>query len=175
MKIKCTLLLLIICIFNLTVNAQKVEKEKSIKRSRFPEKALNYLNQHFSELNAIKYYREKTKDSIFYESKFKSKGDTYSVKFTPDGNLYDIEQLITREDIPDAILEKIKTRFNNEFKRWKIEKIQLRQRLGRVEYEIIVDGKAAKQVRVYEYHFSESGKFMNKQEVESRFTDIMFF
>lgn len=175
MKNKITIFFIIMCIFSLAVNAQKIEKEKKIRRAKFPEKALDYLNQHFDKFDAAKFYHERTEDSTFFESKFKYQGDLYSVKFNPDGSLYDIEKLISADNIPDAVMEKIKTRFDNDFKRWKIQKIQQRQFRGNIEYEIVIEGKLAKQIEAFEFHFSKSGDFLNKQKIEGRFTDILFF
>ncbi|MFW5761720.1 MAG: hypothetical protein ACOCXH_12135 [Cyclobacteriaceae bacterium] len=175
MKSKITIFFIIMCIFSLAVNAQKIEKEKKIRRAKFPVKALEYLNRHFDKVDKVKFYRESTEDSTFFESKFTCQGDFYSVKFNPDGSLYDIEKLISVDNIPDTVLKKIKNRFDNDFKRWKIQKIQQRQFRGSIEFEIVVKGKLAKQIEVFEFHFSKSGDFLNKQKIESRFTDIVFF
>jgi len=169
------LIIFIICHFSFCCYAQKIEKEKSINRGKFPEKAIEYLNQEYSEMNRVKYYLEKTQDAIFYESKFECKGDFFSVKFNDDGSLYDIEKLITEEEISESAQQKIKSRFDDDFIRWKIKKIQQRNYQGSLEYEIVVEGKKSKQIKTYEFHFSKSGNFLNQEEIESRFTDIIFF
>lgn len=170
-----SLIILIICNFSFCCYAQKVEKEKSINRAKFPEKSIEYLNQNFSEMNGVKYYQEKTKDAIYYECKFQCKGEYFSVKFNDNGSLYDIEKLISEKDISDPALQKIKSRLDDDFTRWKIKKIQERNFQGKLEYEIVVEGKKAKQIKAHEFHFSESGNFLNQAEIEGRFTDIMFF
>lgn len=175
MKIKHLFLLVIICIFKFSAFAQKIEKEKLINKNKFPDKALKYLNQHFDQQKGIKYYREKTEDSVFYESKFNCNGEFFSVKFYTNGVLYDIEKIINKEQISDEAWKKINTKFDHDFKRWKVTKIQKRFYDNSEEYEIIAEGKLKKQVKVFEYHFSEEGIFLSKEEVEGRFTDILFF
>ena len=165
----------LISIFNCEISyAQKIEKEKKISENQFPENARQYLKQNYPEKLKVKYYLEKSKSNTYYECKFFCKGSHYSIKFYEDGTLYDTEKVINQQEIAQDTWSKIKSTFDEDFKRWKIYKIQMRWYKQTIEYEIMVEGKLKNRIQPFEYNFSDDGKVLQKQLIDSRISNIMF-
>lgn len=80
-------------------HAQKYEREARISASEMPAPALEHLAEAYPERKRTRHYAEHSrlgqeqKLRLFYESKFKTEGLHYSVKFDSLGRLYDVERL----------------------------------------------------------------------------------
>ena len=102
----------------------KYEREFRVKESQFPQKALEYLQKNAIKKNKIKYYTEVDEENKSFEAKFKNEGFRYSVEFSENGILEDIEVEISKNKIPELISETIDRKFDSLFKRSRILKIQ---------------------------------------------------
>ena len=74
------------------------------------------------EANArrIRYYREYNGENFSYEIKLKRQNIHYSIEFSQEGELQDIEVLINKSELPSVVLEAVK----NHFQRIKLTRIQ---------------------------------------------------
>ncbi|SDD84470.1 hypothetical protein SAMN05421636_10288 [Pricia antarctica] len=157
----------------------KDEREHRIKKSQFPEKALSYIDEKLEGARRIRFYRETDGTKTSYEAKFKKDRLKYSVEFSEDGVLEDIEFLIGAIDIPDDTFSKMKEYLEKDFLKYRIRRIQKRYPIGKndtetivkhafqnlmlpyIKYEIIVFGKKERGFARYEILFDADGNFEN--------------
>ena len=157
--------ILIFTIFQIPLFGQKIEVEKRIKKSEFPTVAETFIKEKFSEKKRIKYFKEINGDTIHYEAKFKSDGYCYSVEFFDNGQLEDIEKKIQENELPAATQKNINDYFARHYKKYKIKKIQEQTGHGTTRYEIEAKGKDQSGTYLYEFLFSETGLFIQRQKI----------
>ncbi len=102
----------------------KYEREHRIKKSQFPEVALQFISEKLEGARRIRFYRELDSTKVSYEAKFKKDRLHYSVEFDKEGTLEDIEIEIRELDIPNEALARIKEDLGNRFRTHRIRKIQ---------------------------------------------------
>lgn len=157
----------------------KYEREYRIKKSQFPEKALGYIDEQLQDARRIRFYKETDSTKTSYEAKFKKDRLKYSVEFSEDGILEDIELLIRPVDIPDDVFSKMKGYLEKNFAKYRVQKIQQQYPVGvkqpetvvdnafqnlilpYIKYEIIVSGKKEEGFAQYEVLFDAHGNFQN--------------
>lgn len=157
----------------------KYEREYRIKKSQFPEKALGYIDEKLQDARRIRFYKETDGTNTNYEAKFKKDRLKYSVEFSEDGVLEDIELLIEPIDIPDDTFSKMSGYLGEDFLKYRIRKIQQQYPIGEnntetvvknafqnlmlpyIKYEIIVSGKKERGFARYEILFDADGNFEN--------------
>lgn len=171
-----TLLCILASLFFLTsIFAQKIEQEKRIDPSDFPNQAMDYLEEHFSGIRKMKLYQEISTDSVTYEAKFKLNAFRYSVEFFPDGELLDIEKLIPFSTIPEPSRLKIIELWQDHFKKYKVTRCQEQTSDLGIRYEIEVKGKNKEGRALYEYLFEADGDFVQKRKIILRTTDMTLY
>lgn len=186
------LMLIIFCSFSIHGFAQyKYEKEFRIKESDVPENAVNFVNEmNFS--SRIKWYREIGQDIRYYEAKTKHKGDRYSIKFSEEGTLVDVEIEMAESDMPVDTYNKIREHLKSEYDKYSIEKIQI-QFLGNqkrvleflqnrddkngieTNFEIVLSTKVKGSYVMFEYLFSENGSLIRKSKIVLKSTDNIIY
>ncbi|WP_400071806.1 hypothetical protein [Zobellia russellii] len=155
----------------------KDEREHRIRKSQFPENARLFIHQKLINAKRIRFYKEIDGDKISYEAKFKKDRLKYSIEFDAQGKLEDIEITITSVDIPNEAYAKITSYLENNFKKYRIQKIQQQYiadendidqtlknafqnlMLPSIKYELIIDGKREKSFEEFEILFNAEGKF----------------
>lgn len=156
----------------------KYEREYRIRKSQFPEKALNYISEKLVDARRIRFYKETDSTKISYEAKFKKDRLWYSVEFNDNGALEDIEILIKPVDIPNESFLKIKAHLNDYFTKHRIRRLQQQYpitneqsaeetiknafqnlMLPSINYELIVSGKKEKTFEQFEILFDAQGNF----------------
>ncbi|MBU2974517.1 hypothetical protein [Zobellia sp. B3R18] len=155
----------------------KDEREHRIRKSQFPENARLFIHQKLINAKRIRFYKEIDGDKISYETKFKKDRLKYSIEFDAQGKLEDIEITITSVDIPNEAYAKITSYLENNFKKYRIQKIQQQYiadendidqtlknafqnlMLPSIKYELIIDGKREKSFEEFEILFNAEGKF----------------
>jgi hypothetical protein len=164
----------------------KYEKEERIDVSEFPKVAQNYFNTISDQVNYLKYYKEIDGDKQSFEVKFKLKKQYYSVEFDTLGIIEDIEIVIKKKHIPQAVLNNISSYFNESFKKHRLIKIQkqyiktsnktdlqfLQQILTNINekntnYEIISEVKTNEGRTLKEFIFNSNGTFEKSRTVTS--------
>lgn len=179
MKQQLILTVTLICLTMLSGHAQnKYEREYRIKKSQFPEKALNYISDRLKEARRIRFYREVDSAKTRYEAKFKKDRLKYGVAFDNNGNLENVEIQIKSVDIPNDSFSKITEYLSSSFKKYRIRKINQQYPfdendtektlknafqnllLPGLNYELIVSGKKNKNFSQFEILFDAQGDFV---------------
>ncbi len=180
MKKKHTLVLILLSLlFGSFAFAQnKYEREHRIRKSQFPEKALNHIFEKIEDVKRLRFYKETDSAKVSYEAKFKKDRLWYSVEFDKDGDLEDIEILIKPVDIPNESFAKIEAYLDNHFLKYRIRRLQQQYEvtseettettiknafqnliLPSINYELIVSGKKEKTAEQFEILFDAKGQF----------------
>lgn len=147
--------------------AQKTEVEKRIPEKSFPGDALLWLNAEFAQRKCLRYYLETDGDSTNFEAKFKWQGERYSVEFFQSGVLKDIEKQIRFNDIPASVQAEIHEKFRQDFKKFKVLKVQ-EQTLPNISgkrYEIEIKGKNDRGTALFEYLFEADGRLVLSRQI----------
>ena len=76
---------------HLTYAQVKIEKESRVVSNDVPEIAIKWLEDVFDHKKKLKWYFEISADSHSYEAKFIRKGKKFSVEFSEEGIIEDIE------------------------------------------------------------------------------------
>ncbi len=159
----------------------KYEKETRVKEKNVPQEARNFLDLLDFDTR-IKWYKEQGIRDVYYEAKTKFEKQRYSIKFTEEGNFFDLEVEIASDEIPDEIFDKIEDFLEEEYDSFSIEKIQVQYTGDRdtvlnyfleettregidVHYEIVISSKQEGSFVMYEFLFSETGEYVKKAEI----------
>lgn len=179
---KYSLIVLFVCTGLGTLCAQeKQEHEYRIQKAAFPTKAFEVIEGKLEGAKRVKYYKEMDSAKISYEVKFKKNRLWYSVEFTEEGALEDIEIAIKEADIPNDSYATIRTYLKENFTSYRIQKIQqqyikestVEQTLKHafqnlmipsLNYELIIDGKKDKAYQKFEILFDAEGKFKKSRK-----------
>lgn len=164
---------------------QKFEKESRIKQEDVPENARAYVESLFSDGPSVKWYREESLNGISVEGKTKQEEGIYSIKFTTEGQLLDVELTRSFDDLPQEIQEEIEDYFSDHFDRYRIKKVQV-QWVGdadilrgvikrkdfdqdfQTNYEIEFSGRKDRKSNPYEALFDQEGDHIETQEIIPR-------
>lgn len=179
MKMKLTRLLVWLFLASVTMasSQKKYEREYRIRKSQFPEKGLAYIDEKLEDARHVRFYKETDSTKISYETKFKKDRLKYSVEFSKEGTLEDIEIQIKSVDIPDDAFAEMNKYLEENFIKYSIQKIQQQYPVGEndakttvknafqnlmlpyVKYELIVSGKKDRGYAQYEVLFDAKGDF----------------
>ncbi len=174
------LLLVLLCIGQFSFSQTKNEKEERIKVSEFPQAAQKVVESLPEQCKRIKFYRETDGQKESFEAKFKYKGKRYSLEFSKEGVIEDLEVTTKFKVLEQDIQYTIKSYFESDFSKYKLIKNQeqfvyqsdiepsefvnqiLTQTTGIApNFEIIVEVKANKKREMREYTFDSNGEFVN--------------
>lgn len=161
----------------------KYEREFRIRKSQFPEKALTYISEKLEDAKRIRFYKETDSAKTSYEAKFKKERLWYSVEFSEEGDLEDIEILIKPVDIPNAVFSKIENYLATHFTKHRIRRLQQQYPITKgeapettvknafqnlmlpsINYELIVSGKNEKVFEQFEILFNAEGDFVSQRK-----------
>ena len=159
----------------------KFEKESRIKRKEVPAQALKFIDSLHLK-SRVKWYQEEGVDHKSVEAKFRISKARYSVEFDSLGRIEDIEvevawgqlELSLRESIENELkpsclshkIIKVQRQFTgNEWDLFHLLKSGSMSRQLQIKYEVIVRCKQEKQIDLYEYLFSDSGKTMSISKI----------
>lgn len=180
MSYRVMIFISVVSLFSQSISSQtKNEKEERIKISAFPKKALNILEHLPDECKRIKYYKETDNEKLSFEVKFKFDKQHYSVEFSENGDLEDIEITTKIEKIEKSARTQIEEYFNQSYTNYKILKIQEQyiynseistsQFLKNIfsenkrdidNFEIIAEIKNNKKQSIREFLFNKNGVFL---------------
>ncbi|WP_298489194.1 hypothetical protein [uncultured Maribacter sp.] len=138
---KYKFLLVIVFFSAFKIQAQlKYEREFRIKKSQFPTSALQLVEEKLTGAKNIKFYKEIDSSVAIYNVKFKKERLWYSLEFTKEGILKDIEVKIKNIDIPEESYERILQFLKQSFTSYKIKEIQQQYVVLNNEKEILKIG-----------------------------------
>lgn len=118
------LIILFICFFSCCYAQTKNEKEEKIEQQQFPKTATPSLNIIKQFEKKIKLYKETDSNKVSYEAKFKYKKQKYSIEFSKEGTLEDIEITVKNKKIDRRILNKINRFLEKNYSKHKLKKTQ---------------------------------------------------
>ena len=102
---------------------QKFEKEYRINSEDVPSAAINFI-QKITDKKRLKWVAEESHDGKTIEAKFYKNSRKYSVEFDKQGQLIDIEILISVSNLPASEKVLLEKTLGNEFAKFSILKIQ---------------------------------------------------
>ena len=186
------ILIILIFLSGLCTGQNKEEYEIRVSEDQMPEKARSLIEEFKPKLRSIRYYSEKDGSHLSYEIKFRYHGKSYSVEFNPEGELEDVEIEHPKRDIDHPARDRIRDHLDNNYDRWRLEKIQFqylpgdsdKQLLERLfkrkipmpdMLEIIVWGKKGGEKKSFEMLFKPDGTFVKQREVIYSDHDFLSF
>ncbi|MEM6684600.1 MAG: hypothetical protein AAF617_02300 [Bacteroidota bacterium] len=191
-------ILFVLLSISLCCSAQKsfkYERETRIEKKAFPQNALELLEKSLpKKVRKVKYYKEQDSLKISYETKLKFEKRKYSIEFSDEGLLEDVEVTIKQKHITPKTLQKITNYFNANYNSFRIKKIQRQynntatKTPGNVlknafsnaldvlySYEIIAEVKADKKRYFIEITFTKDGDFtMVRTIIQSSYDHILY-
>ncbi len=178
MKLKTFIFLLCFCQF--VFCQTKNEKEERIPLAEFPEAAKAVIKNLPDDCKRLKFYKETDGEKQSFEVKFKYKRKRYSLEFSIDGNIEDIEVLTKLKNIDETVKTKIENYFASSFTKHKFIKVQEQyiynvkldaktfvdnvlnnNSLKAPNFEIIAEVKTDKKRDIREFIFNTFGEFVN--------------
>ena len=187
---KPTLTVLLLAIALIGYSQEKIEVEERIKKKDVPANALAWIEKTFDLNKRVKWYFEETSGKISYEAKFYYDYQKYSVEFSSDGTIEDVE-IVYRLSELDPEDKKSLTKALNKIRKSKINKIQL-QYSGHPElvsrsfrkgffnavekkYEVEFYGELEGKHAFWEGTFTAWGELINYREIILPPTDHLIF
>ncbi|GHB68852.1 hypothetical protein [Persicitalea jodogahamensis] len=184
----------IICCFLISFSTAQVslgqikyEKEYRLKAVDIPPAARQFVDSLDFE-RRVRWYVEVSQQGKSIEAKSKRGGQKYSVEFDTTGRLQDVEIEVSWRDLPEALRKNIEQNLENEFKRFRIRKVQ-RQFTGKsedvlnylgqrgngnrltIKYELVLRGRKDGETDEFEYTFSAEGRLEKRAKLVFRNTD----
>ncbi len=174
------------------VYAQKVESEYRIDASQVPASALEFITD-FKVKNKIKWIQEVSASGSSIEAKFKSHGARYSIEFNANGELEDVEVVVSFASLDKKTKAAIKDYLKSNFDYYKIEKVQAqyietpermlqwrrkdqKERVLQPTFEIVIKSRNSDEsAKRFEFLFDEQGAFLLKEQIVKRSDNILRF
>ena len=184
--------ILLIVSFSFNCNSQiKFEQEKRISKSNVPEKALRFV-EGLPLTKKIKWYKEISQDGITIEAKSCHNKNKYSIEFTNQGEIIDVEKKVKFKYLESAVRETIKGELDTLFDKFIIKKTQIQytdlkdeinfifeesdtENSAEPNYELIVRGKDKGIFSTYEITFDHNGVRLKILKVTQRTSDNIEF
>lgn len=172
----------------------KEEVENSIDREEMPASALDALEDFLEDqtVTDLEYFRETDGETTTFETKLNWQGYQYSIEFTDEGSLLDIEQLIEFSEIPEEAQVRITDKMEEQFSGFRMTRIQ-RQFIADEEdeegedviedflendmddliirYEIEVEGQNRREMGSFEMLFDSEGELIQRRRIVRRSLD----
>lgn len=178
MKLK--VLIVLLCFYQFVFSQTKNEKEERITESEFPEAAIAVIKSLPGDCKRLRFYKETDGKKQSFEVKFKYKRKRYSLEFSNEGTIEDIEVLTKFKLLNESVKVKINNYFKDSFKKHKIIKLQEQYVYRSVlnvttftnnilkntsseapNFEIIAEVKSDKERDIREFTFNSLGEFVN--------------
>lgn len=172
----------------------KEEVENSINKDEMPASALDALEDFLEDqiVTDVDYFRETDGETTTFEAKLNWQGHQYSIEFTDEGSLLDIEQLIEFSEISEKIQDRITETMEEQFSRFRMTRVQ-RQFISDeedeegeeviedflendmddlvVRYEIEVEGQNRSEMGSFEMLFDSKGELIQRRRIVRRSID----
>lgn len=182
--------------FSLSLRAQsslKQEKESPLKEERIPKEADSLIKSHL-QFNKLNWILEESAEGESLEAKLKSEKKWISIEFSAEADFQDLEVEIEMKAMEPSVLKLIEGKLKEDFKRFKIQKVQSRY-TGELEnllidkpwekvdsrserliaYELVVFGKEGKDQFVFEYVFDLKGSLISRSKYVSANSDNLIY
>lgn len=179
MKTFFSTVLLIFLSVNSLLSQEKFEKEYRVKPKDVPKKSLEIIKM-WNFKNKVKWYAEESQDGKTFEAKVRYKKYKYSIEFSKEGNIIDVEKTVKLSQLQETIIQKIVKTLENRFKRYKILKTQIQytgseskmynevfqltshHKKVTINYELIVKGKTQNGYSKFEILINNKGEILKE-------------
>ncbi|MFC2083560.1 PepSY-like domain-containing protein [Bacteroidota bacterium] len=136
---------------------EQIEQEREVTVEEVPAEVLQVFNETYPGAT-IKEYSEEIEDSLtFYEISFEFEGRKIDAVYKPDGQVEAIEEIISAEQLPEAVQEAI----SNTFTQFTIEIAEKIETEGKNLFEVVISDKDSN--KIYEIVYSDSGAVVGKE------------
>lgn len=179
---------------SLTSAQDKVEREYKINQKDVPQEAQDFIFETgiLYPKTKVQWFREESASDESVEAKFRQDRYRYSIEFSKDGQLQDVEIEIPFSEIPSSTQEIIEVALDSVFVKWRISKVQ-RQWVGDPEmvvesikkfepasdvqenYEMVIKGDTGSNRSYFELLFSQSGELLRKSRIRQNSLDILIY
>ncbi|WP_304232461.1 hypothetical protein [Jiulongibacter sediminis] len=170
---------------------QKFEKELRISEAEVPAKSLDFAQSLLPD-SRLKWFKETGLSTQSFEAKTKYQRKKYSVEFSLDGKLEDVEVEVKSKELSESVLDTIQDQFEEDFQKYRLKKIQIQysgdqldvlqffnQCLGndrlQINFEVVVSAKKEDSFGLYEYLFNSRGELLKKSEIILKMTDNIIY
>jgi hypothetical protein len=172
------LILLFIVHFSLFAQ-QKFEKESRIKSNEVPVKSLQIMNM-WNFKKKVKWFAEESNEGKTFEAKVVYKKHRYSLEFSEEGEILDVEKTVKFTDLAKEIQQKIKQNVSRRFVKYRIKKVQIQysgseteiyhkifqlkkgNEKAKINFEIVLKGKKEKDYALFEILFDQKGNLIKE-------------
>lgn len=182
---------LMLLLVNVLPAQTKFEREYAIKTHEVPQAAKDFILEAGLK-GKLKWYAEESLKEKSIEAKIVVDKQKFSIEFDTLGNIQDVEREIPAETMDAAALSRINDHLGSAFISHKIIKIQEsytgeREHLIALladgadsplitkHYEIVVKGRDAAGVNLYEFIFNGRGELTSRLLIINRNTDNLQF
>ncbi|MCR9065685.1 MAG: hypothetical protein NXI00_17070 [Cytophagales bacterium] len=169
---------------------QKYEREIGVLSEEVPENAVEFTEEFLGK-SRIKWFKEEGLEGYSFEAKARKNRRKYSIEFSADGKLEDIEFIVQWRNIPSNSLKHIQKYLERDLEIYKIKKAQ-EQWIGdknellktvkgeineelTINYELEVVAKIDGVYKLFEYLFSKDGTYIRHYEVILQMTDNLIY
>ena len=163
------------------VAQEKRETEYKIPDDQAPAPAREWIDKAYNQPTRVSWYREDHSGELSFEAKFRWEKRWHSVKFSPEGNIEDIEIRIKKKEIPATARDKIWAYFDTTYTKYRVNKIQLQWTGGEkqllkalqehnasgvtTKYEIEFMGRNAEENDLWEGLFDKTGVLLQRSRI----------
>ncbi len=185
--------LVVFFLFTQALGQEKRERQKKIKPHQMPSGTLELLRQSMPDLKKVRYYEETDGDHLSYEAKFLIQKRFFSVEFSKEGLLEDVEVKISYKNLSSPLRNQIEHYLKQESEIFKVIKAQKQYKHtgadpqttlvialheGESEaifFELEVDMNKGKGWSSYEILFDRNGRFVSKRRIVTRSLDNLLY
>lgn len=172
------ILVLLLLLSSFCFSQTKNEKEERILQKNFPEKTSLSVSLIKLKSKRILFYKETNNTKISFETKFKFNKHRYSIEFSENGTLEDVEKTLKND------LNEIETFFNKNYDKWSLKKVQkqyifnakTKQHIfinnilkneedSAFNFEIIAEVKEKKSYSLKEFLFDSKGNHLSTKNI----------
>ncbi len=173
--------------------SEKNEIERSVNRNDMPDKVLSLIDEFWPDVRGIKYFVQTDGEETTFEVKLEWQGDQYSIEFSTEGAVQDVEKLIEFGDIPEPTRNAITRDLEGQFNKFRLTRIQIQFLAAdeddeddsdfiddileedandyEIRYEIELDGENRRELGSFEMLYSDSGTLIGKRRIVRRSLD----
>lgn len=167
---------------------EKFEKEYRVKLNQVPEVARNFIEKCQFE-NTIKWYVEESQDGKTFEAKSKKYNHKYSIEFSENGQLLDVEKTVKFKNLPENIQAIINNGLSKFFKKYSVKKIQIQwsgsetflldkvliRHSNMQFFEIVLKGKKENKYELFEVLINDKGEIIKELKFSTDNTNNLQF
>lgn len=166
----------------------KYEREYSVDADKVPVKAKSFIDKCKFD-KKVKWFAEESQDGKTWEAKSCKNSCKYSVEFTKDGNVLDVEKTVKFSKLSHKEQLLINSVLKKEFIKFKLKKVQLQftgtknklveviqqKNMSKYNFEMVVKGKTKSGYKLYEFLINSKGEIIKKLQFAPANTDNLEF